>query len=73
MLEHETKALAQQKRSSDKVGDKVRDMNKITHQQKRSSDNISFGSLNFNNIPLILQANQIDVGPKAHHSSFDDD
>ena len=28
-------------------------------QQKRSSDNISFGSLNFDNISLILKANQI--------------
>ena len=33
MLEDETKSLSEQKISSDKVGDKVGDMNKISYQQ----------------------------------------
>jgi len=40
VLEDETKSLSQQKRSSDKVGDKARDMDKIACQQKRSFDKV---------------------------------
>ena len=40
MLEDEIKSLSQQKRSSDNVGDKVGDMDKIANQQKRSFDKI---------------------------------
>ena len=40
MLEDETKPLSQQKWSSDKVEEKVGDMDKITCQQKRSFDKV---------------------------------